>query len=142
MGKIVLLAGVNPMETGESDYSWHPLSVVAVGTALRAAGHDPVVIDCQVHPDWTEQLARHVPGALYVGVTCMTGPSISNVLRAIDISRSAAPEVPVVWGGYHASLAYRGILREGLADVAVVGPGEIPALRLARLRHAAYHAVR
>lgn len=40
--------------------------------------------------------------------------------------------MPIVWGGYHATLAYRGILRERLADVVVLGPGERAALMLAQ----------
>jgi anaerobic magnesium-protoporphyrin IX monomethyl ester cyclase len=139
MGKIVLFAGVDPLATGESDYPWHPLSVLTVGTALKAAGHTPILIDCQIHPDWRDQIARHAPDAAFVGVTCMTGPSIGNVLTAIDVVRACAPGVPVVWGGYHASLAYRGILREGHAEVAVVGPGELAAVALANLASATGH---
>jgi radical SAM superfamily enzyme YgiQ (UPF0313 family) len=55
-----------------------------------------------------------------------------NVLTAIEIVRTTAPSVPIVWGGYHATLAYRGILRERLADVVVLGPGERAALMLAQ----------
>ncbi|MEY9840538.1 radical SAM protein [Streptacidiphilus sp. EB103A] len=133
MGKIVLFAGVDPLATGESDYAWHPLSVLTVGTALKAAGHEPVVIDCQIDAGWRQRLREQAQGALYVGVTCMTGPSIGNVLEAIDIVRAHAIGVPVVWGGYHASLAYGGIVGEGLAEVVVRGPGEAAAVALAEL---------
>jgi radical SAM superfamily enzyme YgiQ (UPF0313 family) len=133
VGKIVLFAGVDPLATGESDYPWHPLSVLTVGTALRAAGHEPVIIDCQIEPDWRNKLAKEAKTALYVGVSCMTGPSIGNVLDAIGTVREHAPGVPLVWGGYHASLAYRGILREQWVDVVVLGPGEAAAVALAGL---------
>jgi anaerobic magnesium-protoporphyrin IX monomethyl ester cyclase len=129
----VLFAGVDPLSTGESNYAWHPLSVLAVGSVLQAGGFEVCIIDCQVDHDWRERLSAHAPDALFVGVTCMTGPSIANVLTAIDIVRTAAAQVPIVWGGYHATLAYRGILQEGLADVVVTGPGESAALGLAQL---------
>ncbi|MER5216481.1 cobalamin B12-binding domain-containing protein [Streptomyces sp. NPDC002838] len=133
MGKVILFAGVDPLSTGESTYPWHPLSVLTVGTALRAAGHVPVVIDCQIDPDWRARLAQEARDALYVGVSCMTGPSIGNVLDAIEAVRDHAPGIPLVWGGYHASLAYRSILRERLVDVVVRGPGEAAAVALADL---------
>lgn len=133
MGKVVLFAGVDPLATGESPYPWHPLSVLTVGTALRAAGHEPVIIDCQIQADWKVRLAREAADALYVGVTCMTGPSIGNVLDAIEIVRAHAPGTSLVWGGYHAALAYRSILREGWVDVVVRGPGEAAAVELARV---------
>ncbi|MGW1783958.1 B12-binding domain-containing radical SAM protein [Streptomyces sp. NPDC002143] len=133
MGKVVLFAGVDPLSTGESTYPWHPLSVLTVGTALRAAGHEPVLIDCQIEPGWKARLAHEARDALYVGVSCMTGPSIGNVLDAIATVRQHAPATPLVWGGYHASLAYRSILRERLVDVVVRGPGESAAVALADL---------
>lgn len=129
--KIVLFAGVDPLTTGESDYAWHPLSMLAIGSVLEAGGFDVQIIDCQVDCDWRERLEKHSADSLFVGVTCMTGPSIGNVLAAIDIVRRSAPHVPVVWGGYHATLAYRGILRERLADIVILGPGERAALDLA-----------
>lgn len=133
MGKVILFAGVDPLSTGESTYPWHPLSVLAVGTALQAAGHEPILIDCQIEPDWKARLAHEARDALYVGVSCMTGPSIGNVLDAIATVRQHAPATALVWGGYHASLAYRSILREGLVDVVVRGPGEAAAVALADL---------
>jgi anaerobic magnesium-protoporphyrin IX monomethyl ester cyclase len=132
MKKIVLFAGVDPLTTGESDYAWHPLSVLAVGSVLKAGGFDVLIIDCQVDHDWRALLAANAADALYVGVTCMTGPSIGNVLTAIGIVREAAPEVPIIWGGYHATLAYRSILREHLADAVILGPGEHAAVEIAR----------
>ncbi|MEU7921922.1 B12-binding domain-containing radical SAM protein [Micromonospora zamorensis] len=132
MQKIVLFAGVDPLSTGESNYAWHPLSVLTIGSVLEAHGFDVCIIDCQVDHDWRDRLAKHATEALFVGVTCMTGPSIGNVLAAIDIVRTAAPQVPIIWGGYHATLAWRAILRERLADVVVTGPGESAALGLAQ----------
>jgi radical SAM superfamily enzyme YgiQ (UPF0313 family) len=65
------------------------------------------------------------------GVSALTGNSIHSVLDAIELVRRRAPDLPIVWGGYHASQAFQGILAEGLADYVVRGPGEAAAVGLA-----------
>jgi radical SAM superfamily enzyme YgiQ (UPF0313 family) len=132
MKRIVLFAGVDPLSTGVSDYAWHPLSVLSIGSVLHANGFDVHIVDCQIDADWRDRLRTLAADALFIGLTCMTGPSIGNVLTAIAIARDAAPRVPLVWGGYHATLAHRGILREGLVDVVVRGPGENAVLAIAQ----------
>ncbi|HCT79604.1 MAG TPA: hypothetical protein DGG94_16750 [Micromonosporaceae bacterium] len=107
-----------------------PLSMMAIGTALRSIGCEIVLIDAQVEHDWKDLLRQHLPGASMFGVSCLTGPSIHAVLDGIAIARSCAPEVPIVWGGYHASQSFMGIFDEGLADYVVRGAGESAVVRL------------
>jgi radical SAM superfamily enzyme YgiQ (UPF0313 family) len=125
---VVLFNGVDGRMGGGRP--WLPLSILTLGSALQAADSQVVLIDPQVHDRWRDMLARALPGAAYLGVTCMTGPSITTVMEAISICRETAPDVPVAWGGYHATLASGGILRERLADVVVRGVGEPAAIRL------------
>src|SRR5262245_26503119 len=115
--RVVLFCGLNPIETGESKCRWNPLSILAVGSALQEAGYEPVLLDPQIHEDWPDRLRKLLPDTLFLGVSCMTGPGIRNVLKAISVARAARADIPIVWGGYHATLAYAGILRERLADV-------------------------
>ncbi|WP_260328707.1 B12-binding domain-containing radical SAM protein [Streptomyces sp. Ag109_O5-1] len=120
--------------TQEGGSPWLPLSILTIGSFLKHHGYDPVLLDPQVHPDWKDRLAAlTAQGPVYLGVTCMTGPSIYNVLEAIGIAKGVDPTTPVVWGGYHATLRYSGIVREGLADAVTRGPGEDAALELARI---------
>ncbi|GAA1801464.1 hypothetical protein GCM10009682_24230 [Luedemannella flava] len=135
--KIILFAAVDPIETGESNALWHPLSVLAIGTTLVDAGHTPVIIDCQTDRNWRETVRQEATDAELIGVSSMTGPSINNAIAAIGIARAIQPGIPVAWGGYHATLAYRGILRERLADVAVFGPGDLTIVKLAQAIEAA-----
>jgi hypothetical protein len=37
MNKVVLFTDVDPLSTGESNYAWHPLSVLAVGQSFAPA---------------------------------------------------------------------------------------------------------
>jgi radical SAM superfamily enzyme YgiQ (UPF0313 family) len=132
-GTVVLFNGVDTADDADSPRLWAPLSILAIGTALNSAGYHVELLDCQIEPAWRERLAGVVRTAVFLGVSCMTGPGIRNVLEAVDLARATAPDIPVVWGGYHATLAYEGILRERLADVVVAGSGETAAIELARV---------
>jgi anaerobic magnesium-protoporphyrin IX monomethyl ester cyclase len=132
-GTVVLFNAVDGTETSTSRQLWMPMSILTVGSYLAAHGFKPILVDCQIHDDWEQRLSEGIEQACYLGVTCMTGPSIRHALRAIDIARQAAPEVPIVWGGYHATLAHKAILTQRLASVTVVGQGENQALMLAEL---------
>jgi radical SAM superfamily enzyme YgiQ (UPF0313 family) len=109
-----------------------PLSVLALATALDAAGFRAELIDVQLD-DWKQELAAKLPRAVLFGISCLTSPSIVSALDAVRIARVIDPELPIVWGGYHASLTYPSLLREGWADYAVRGAGEVALPALARV---------
>ena len=58
------------------------------------------------------------------GVTCMTGPQILHALEACRLVRQNRPEVPIVWGGIHASLLPEQTLEHPCVNIVVVGEGE------------------
>ncbi|HSR69360.1 MAG TPA: radical SAM protein [Acidobacteriota bacterium] len=124
--KVVLLATVEDREI------YVPLSILTLASILHDRGFDTELIDVQVDRDWEPMLEAALPESLLLGVTCLTSPSIRHVLKARQIARRTSNEVPIVWGGYHATLAYQAILREGLADYVVRGQGEYALLGLCR----------
>lgn len=117
---------------GPSDVGYVPLSLLTIGSHLQSHSVPVRVIDAQFDADWRATLRRALPDALYFGVSALTGPSLARALDAVALARFEFPELPVVWGGYHATLAYGELLRDGLADIAVLGPGEHAALEIAR----------
>lgn len=129
--KIVLFSDVRGLDPAYGTARFMPLSLMAIGTVLLAAGFEPVIIDAQVETNWQKKLATHLPQALFIGVSALSGPSIILVLEAIQIVRANFCEVPIVWGGYHATQAYQNIFEEELADFIVRGPGEEAILDLA-----------
>lgn len=128
---VTLFSGVETPPTAAGPRRWVPLSVLTVGSAVRRAGIDATVVDAQVTPDWRDAIATAARRGTIFGVTCLTGESVHAAMSAVAIARRSAPGVPVVWGGYHASLFHAEILREGLADVVVVGNGERAMAELA-----------
>jgi anaerobic magnesium-protoporphyrin IX monomethyl ester cyclase len=132
--RVILFSGVDGLTQQSVPKPWMPLSVLTIGTYLKYHGYEPLLLDPQIHPEWEERVADACQdGIVYLGVTCMTGPSIYNVLKAIAIARKIDPTIPVVWGGYHATLRFNSIVREGHADAVTRGPGETAALMLAKV---------
>lgn len=102
-----------------------PLSVLCPATPLDRQGYRVRIVDQFANPHWEREFeAALAERPICLGVTCMTGPQI---LRAIEVSRAAKeryPDLPVVWGGIHASLLPEQTLRHPAIDVVVVGEGE------------------
>ena len=130
-GSIVLLSAERSCD-GYIGALHMPLSAMAIGSVLKAESFEPHLIDVQIEPDWPNALRRALPGSVFFGVSCLTGPAILDVLKALNIARREFPQIPVVWGGYHATQAYREILKEGLVDYVVRGPGEEAVVGLAK----------
>jgi radical SAM superfamily enzyme YgiQ (UPF0313 family) len=120
--KVVLLSDIRGVPGDPIVYL--PLSIMAIATVLQRHGVEAVVLDAQVEPDWRDLLRAHLHDATLFGVSALTGPSLFVAVEGVGIARQHAPGVPIVWGGYHATQAYRSILDEGLADYVIRGPGE------------------
>ena len=120
-----------------------PFGILYVADALMQIGfrvrlfHDTEDgVDALVH-----EAERERP--LFVGFSTITGPQLAPT---IDASRRVhALGLPVVWGGVHATIMPRDVLRERFVDFVVVNEGEVTsqelALRLAGDRPAEYGEV-
>ncbi|MFI7430580.1 B12-binding domain-containing radical SAM protein [Micromonospora sp. NPDC049836] len=127
--RVVLFSDIR----GREGYAkiFFPISTMAIGTILRAHGLNVRIVDAQVDEDWPDTLRRALPQCLFLGISALTGPSLSAALDAVALAREIAPGLPVVWGGYHATHNFRAIFAEGLADYVIRGAGEEAAVRLA-----------
>jgi radical SAM superfamily enzyme YgiQ (UPF0313 family) len=108
-----------------------PLGLACVGGALRAAGHEVLVIDAAVEPRWEARLGEVLSGwrPRAVGIsasTIMLKPALDLAARTKD----ADPATSVILGGVHATLFPGEVLREGVIDLAVHGEGEQTAVEL------------
>ena len=130
--KVVLFSDVRASENRDFEI-YMPLSIMTIGTILESNGFQVKLIDGQVEECWQKILTAELKDALFMGVSSLTGPSIIPVLQAINLSKKVAPNLPVVWGGYHATLSYNTIIRERISDFVVRGAGELPILELTLL---------
>lgn len=125
--KIVLFSSV-----GEEGFKQMPLPVMSIGSTLHQEGYKVVLIDIQTEHDWRRKLKDNIRDALYVGISCMTGPSIFEAIEAAKITRKLASCTPIVWGGYFASAFFNKLFDEGLADYVIRGPGEVASIMLSQ----------
>ncbi|MBI5243688.1 MAG: B12-binding domain-containing radical SAM protein [Elusimicrobia bacterium] len=120
MSRIVL---VNPHGYRFIGDASMPLALIYVSIHLHK-DHEVVIIDARFDKDWQERLRRELKKSpLCVGVTSMVGKQIASGLEIAKIVK-AESDVPVVWGGIHASLLPRQTLEHPYVDMVVCGEGE------------------
>jgi radical SAM superfamily enzyme YgiQ (UPF0313 family) len=100
---------------------------------LDRLGYRIQIIDEFANPDWKQELLEGLEERpICFGVTCMTGPQIWHALEGCRLVRERHPDVPIVWGGVHASLMPQQTLSHPLVDIVVVGEGEETFLELVK----------
>jgi len=82
-----------------------PLSLLCPATPLDRQGYRIKIIDEFADPNWRRELLEGLTQKpICFGVTCMTGPQILHALQACKLVKNRYPDVPIIWGGIHASL--------------------------------------
>jgi anaerobic magnesium-protoporphyrin IX monomethyl ester cyclase len=109
-----------------------PLGLACVAGALRAAGHEPRILDAAVAPSWRARLDAELLGwrPHVVGLTASSA-AFDAALEVATLVRQALPRAPVILGGVHATLFPGEVLREPALDYAVHGEGELTVVELA-----------
>ena len=107
-----------------------PMGLLCVASPLDRAGYRVSIIDQRVERGWRERLAEEVrQNPLCVGISTSTGPQLRYALEISELVKSLG-QVPVVWGGVHASLLPEETLQNATVDVVVQGEGEETFLEL------------
>jgi radical SAM superfamily enzyme YgiQ (UPF0313 family) len=102
-----------------------PLSLLCPATPLDRQGYRITIIDEFQNPDWKRELLDNLARKpICFGVTCMTGPQITHAVEGCRLVKERYPDVPVIWGGIHASLLPEQTLANPYVDIVVVGEGE------------------
>lgn len=100
-----------------------PDSLLSIAAIPFQKGYTVKIIDQRTDKDWKLHLKQHLNSAICVGITSMTGPQI---MYALEISKfiKENSNVPVVWGGVHASLLPEETLGNKYIDIIVKGEGD------------------
>ena len=103
-----------------------PLGLLCPATPLDRQGYRIKIIDEFANSNWRRELLESLSQKpICFGVTCMTGPQILHALEGCRLVKERYPDVPVIWGGIHASLLPEQTLEHPLVDIVVVGEGEV-----------------
>ncbi len=115
-----------------------PLSLLCLASPLLQSGFEVKLVDNLISPDYEQAILRETENALCLGISVLTGPHIGAAIRVSRAVKKLRPEMPIVFGGWHASLATHQTLREPFVDAIVRGQGELTLLELVQ-RIAAGH---
>ncbi|MHB8168346.1 MAG: B12-binding domain-containing radical SAM protein [Thermoleophilia bacterium] len=111
---------------------WAPLPLMALAAPLKEAGFAVEIVDGRIINPHIPDILEAARGALYIGLSVMTGLQIRDAVAISRAVKRSCPDVPVVWGGYHASMLPEQTLAESYVDIVIRGQGQIPATELAR----------
>ena len=109
-----------------------PLSLLCLAAPLLQAGFDVKLVDNLISPDYEKTILRETADALCLGISVLTGPHIGAAIRVSRAVKKLRPELPIVFGGWHASLATEQTLREPFVDAVVRGQGELTLVELVK----------
>ena len=103
-----------------------PLALLAIGSYLDPCKYEVIIIDGRLEKDSLKAVLSQIDDALCLGVTALTGNPIRDALRISRAAKAKRPDLPVVWGGWHASLfPTKTLLDEPAIDITVQGQGEV-----------------
>jgi len=119
-------------EADAQDFSLVPLSLLYIAQPLLEHGIEVEIVDQRFEKDFFGAVKeRLTPAPICVGINCITGPQIEQVVSISKFLRNLT-DVPIVLGGPHATLFPEQTLESGFVDYVVMGKGEVPFLNLVR----------
>lgn len=113
----------------EGNNVFPPLGVLYVAGALRAAGHELIVLDADPYKrDLVSEVAAFRPELVGFSFLTMTFDRARDLIAALRVE---LPQAVLLGGGAHATVDPEGTLAATLLDVVAVGEGERTAVELA-----------
>lgn len=114
-----------------------PLQFLALAAVVDRSRYRVMVVDARIerNPQAAHDRVRELlPGAAMLGISVITGNPIADAVAVSRLAKAVAPDVPVVWGGWHPSILPEQCLREGGADLCMHGQAELTLLEYLKAR--------
>jgi anaerobic magnesium-protoporphyrin IX monomethyl ester cyclase len=107
-----------------------PLALIAIGSALDASKYEVIIIDGRL-VDPIPLLKQHLPGALCLGVTCLTSAPLKDAIKISEFARELTPNCPIIWGDWHTSLFPTQPIKDlPCVDITVQGQDDVTIVEL------------
>lgn len=107
-----------------------PLSLIWVAAPIVEKGYDVSILDLRMDDNYKEVVSSMAGDLVCVGVSSLTGVQLKSAIEVSMWVKEHFPEIPIVWGGWHASIMTEQTLAAPYIDYIVHGQGEIPFLEL------------
>jgi len=101
-----------------------PLPMLAISRFLDEEGYNIKIICEHLNADHRKDTMELCKDALCVGITSMTGHQILDGLAMAKEIKKKYPDLPIIWGGWHATLEPNQTLEHPAVDILVRGLGE------------------
>ena len=108
-----------------SDEAAPPLALIHLAAPLVAKGYRVRIVDSAVVADSVAAVLAECEDALCLGISMVTGPMITQGVDVARAVRARRPALPIVVGGWHASILPEQTLRSPCVDAVVKGQGEV-----------------
>ncbi len=109
-----------------------PLTILAVATFLDNEGYEVHVVSGAEKKYFGKLKELIDKGPICVGISCMTGPQITQGVAVADAIRRLNGDIPIIWGGFHPSIFPEQTARSKHVDFVVRGYGERVMLELVK----------
>ncbi len=109
-----------------------PLQLISIAGTLEKSGFSCRIIDADLDKDYKEKIVAECSNAVCFALTAMTGYQIKNGLEVSRLVKEKFPKLPVIWGGWHPSIAFEETIKNENIDFVVRGQGEHTFLELVK----------
>ncbi len=101
-----------------------PLGLLTIAAPLIKQGMEVCILDERAIDNFDDRLRDELrKGPLCVGISSLSGRHIKGALRVSKLVKTIS-DIPVVWGGVHASIEPRSTIQHALVDIIVREDGE------------------
>jgi radical SAM superfamily enzyme YgiQ (UPF0313 family) len=109
-------------------FLFEPLALEYLGAGLKQDGHDVLLHDARIEPDYESVFRRFQPDL--VGLTGFTS-HLNIIKRMAERFKNIFPELLVIVGGHHATVQPEDFNTQGI-DVVVIGEGVLTLREIVR----------
>jgi radical SAM superfamily enzyme YgiQ (UPF0313 family) len=117
---------VYPIISKNIKFHWMPTSLLTISSKLVSHGYPVQIIDERIYnrKEFEKKVIKVSKTALLVGFSVMTGYQIHGAVNISKIIKSFYPNLHIVWGGDHPTIAPEQVLHLPFVDMVVKGQGE------------------
>lgn len=135
--KNLILLFYPPLAAGErireGEHVHIPISVMVLASVLREAGFDCEMLDLRdpaVFEGWEDRIRPKLDRVIAAGLSCTFTGQVPEALMTARALREMAPDLPLVWGGWHPWLLDEETTQSPYVDIVARGMGELNAVAL------------